>query len=127
MDTKTPENKKNSPRLKVLIIILSVLLVLSAGGLAAKYVYDNFFASDRASVTVPDAGQNAGQDGEQDTEQNAGQDGQNDPEDDADKPEDGTNAGSDTAGDDTANGGTADGNTTDVGTGNGGQSDGADA
>ena len=48
MDTKTPENKKNSPRLKVLIIILSVLLVLSAGGLAAKYVYDNFFASDRA-------------------------------------------------------------------------------
>lgn len=44
MDTKTPENKKNSPRLKVLIIILSVLLVLSAGGLAAKYVYDNFFA-----------------------------------------------------------------------------------
>ena len=54
MDTKTPENKKNSPRLKVLIIILSVLLILSAGGLAAKYVYDNFFASDRASVTVPD-------------------------------------------------------------------------
>ena len=54
MDTKTPENKKNSPRLKVLIIILSVLLVLSAGGLAAKCVYDNFFASDRASVTVPD-------------------------------------------------------------------------
>ena len=54
MDTKTPENKKNSPQLKVLIIILSVLLVLSAGGLAAKYVYDNFFASDRASVTVPD-------------------------------------------------------------------------
>lgn len=76
---------------------------------------------------APDAGQNAGQDGEQDTEQNAGQDGQNDPEDDADEPEDGTNAGSDTADDDTANGGTADGNTTDVGTGNGGQSDGADA
>ena len=76
---------------------------------------------------VPDAGQNAGQDGEQDTEQNAGQDGQNDPEDDADKPEDGTNAGSDTGDDDTANGGTADGNTTDVGTGTGGQSDGADA
>ena len=123
MDTKTPENKKNSPRLKVLIIILSVLLVLSAGGLAAKYVYDNFFASDRASVTVPDAGQ----DGEQDTEQNAVQDGQNDPADDADEPEDGTNAGSDTAGDDTANGGTTDGNTTDVGTGTGGQSDGADA
>lgn len=71
---------------------------------------------------VPDAGQNAGQDGEQDTEQNAGQDGQNDPADDADEPEDGTNAGSDTAGDDTANGGTAD-----VGTGTGGQSDGADA
>lgn len=71
---------------------------------------------------VPDAGQNAGQDGEQDTEQNAVQDGQNDPEDDADEPEDGTNAGSDTADDDTANGGTAD-----VGTGTGGQSDGADA
>ena len=71
---------------------------------------------------VPDAGQNAGQDGEQDTEQNAVQDGQNDPADDADEPEDGTNAGSDTADDDTANGGTAD-----VGTGTGGQSDGADA
>lgn len=71
---------------------------------------------------VPDAGQNAVQDGEQDTEQNAVQDGQNDPADDADEPEDGTNAGSDTADDDTANGGT-----TDVGTGNGGQSDGADA
>ena len=122
MDTKTPENKKNSPRLKVLIIILSVLLVLSAGGLAAKYVYDNFFASDRASVTVPDAGQNAVQDGEQDTEQNAVQDGQNDPADGGDEPEDGTNAGSDTADDDTTNGGN-----TDVGTGNGGQSDGADA
>ena len=71
---------------------------------------------------VPDAGQNAGQDGEQDTEQNAGQDGQNDPADGGDEPEDGTNAGSDTADDDTANGGT-----TDVGTETGGQSDGADA
>lgn len=71
---------------------------------------------------VPDAEQNAGQDGEQDTEQNAVQDGQNGPADDADEPEDGTNAGSDTADDDTANGGT-----TDVGTGTGGQSDGADA
>ena len=67
---------------------------------------------------VPDAGQNAGQDGEQD----AGQDGQNDPADGGDEPEDGTNAGSDTADDDTANGGT-----TDVGTETGGQSDGADA
>ena len=76
---------------------------------------------------VPDAGQNAGQDGEQDTEQNAGQDGQNDPADGGDEPEDGTNAGSDTADDDTANGGTTDGNTTDVGIGTGGQSDGADA
>ena len=76
---------------------------------------------------VPDAGQNAGQDGEQDNEQNAGQDGQNDPADGGDEPEDGTNAGSDTADDDTANGGTTDGNTTDVGIGTGGQSDGADA
>ena len=72
---------------------------------------------------VPDAGQNAGQDGEQD----AGQDGQNDPADGGDEPEDGTNAGSDAADDDTANGGTTDGSTTDVGTGTGGQSDGADA
>lgn len=66
-------------------------------------------------LPVPDAGQNAGQDG------------QNDPADGGDEPEDGTNAGSDTADDDTANGGTGNGNTTDVGTGNGGQSDGADA
>ena len=64
---------------------------------------------------VPDAGQNAVQDGQSDQ---AG---------DADEPEDGTNAGSDTADDDTANGGTTDGNTTDVGIGTGGQSDGADA
>lgn len=143
MDTKTPGNTKNSPRLKVLIIILSVLLVLSAGGIVGNNETGLHGSGTGASGTdaeqsadgtdgntlspVPDAGQNAGQDGEQDTEQNAVQDGQNDPADDADEPEDGTNAGSDTADDDTANGGTADGNTTDVGTGTGGQSDGADA
>ena len=52
-----------------------------------------------------------------DAGQSGEQDGQSDQAGDADEPEDGTNAGSDTAGDDTANGGT----------GTGGQSDGADA
>ena len=46
----SPKNK----RLKIAIIILAVLLVLSAGGLAARYVYLAFFASTQATVTVPD-------------------------------------------------------------------------
>lgn len=43
-----------SSRLKVVIIILAVLLVLSAGGLAARYVYLQFFAPTQSTVTVPD-------------------------------------------------------------------------
>lgn len=53
MDHQEQANPK-SKRLKIAIIILSVLLVLSAGGLAAQYVYLNFFAPAQATVTVPD-------------------------------------------------------------------------
>ena len=49
-----PEKDKRSSRLKLAIIILAVLLVLSAGGLAARYIYLNFFAPVQATVTVPD-------------------------------------------------------------------------
>lgn len=49
-----PGNDKRSSRLKLAIIILAVLLLLSAGGLAARYVYLNFFAPTQATVTVPD-------------------------------------------------------------------------
>lgn len=41
-------------RLKIIIIILAILLVLSAGGLAARMIYLNFFAPTQATVTVPD-------------------------------------------------------------------------
>ena len=47
--------EKNSPsRLRLLIIVLVVLLVLSAGGLTARYVYLRWFAPVQATVTVPD-------------------------------------------------------------------------
>lgn len=49
-----PGNDKKTSRLKIVIIFLSVLLVLSAGGLAARYIYLNFFAPTQATVTVPD-------------------------------------------------------------------------
>lgn len=45
---------KKPKRLKVIIIILSVLLVLSAGGLAARMIYLNFFAPTQSTATVPD-------------------------------------------------------------------------
>ena len=45
------EKKK---KLKIVIIILSVLLVLSAGGLAARYIYLQYFAPAQSTVTVPD-------------------------------------------------------------------------
>lgn len=41
-------------RLKIAIIILAVLLVLSTGGLAARYIYLAYFAPTQATVTVPD-------------------------------------------------------------------------
>ena len=49
-----PGIDKRSSRLKLAIIILAVLLVISAGGLAARYIYLNFFAPTQATVTVPD-------------------------------------------------------------------------
>lgn len=49
--------QKQAPRagrLKICIIILSVLLVLSAGGLAARMIYLNVFMPTQATVTLPD-------------------------------------------------------------------------
>ena len=43
-----------SSRLKIVMVILAVLLVISAGGLAARYVYLHFFAPAQSTVTVPD-------------------------------------------------------------------------
>ena len=43
-----------SSRLKIVMVILAVLLVLSAGGLAARYIYLQFFAPAQSTATVPD-------------------------------------------------------------------------
>lgn len=48
------QKQTKSKRLKIAIIILAVLLVLSAGGLAARFVYLQFFAPAQTTVTVPD-------------------------------------------------------------------------
>ncbi len=48
------EKMPASNRLKIVIIILAVLLVLSAGGLAARYLYLQFFAPTQTTVAVPD-------------------------------------------------------------------------
>lgn len=49
------EQERNGPSgMKVVIVVLAVLLVLSAGGLAARYVYLRWFAPAQATVTVPD-------------------------------------------------------------------------
>lgn len=51
------EQKEKMPvlkRLKIIIIVLAVLLVLSAGGLTARYVYLQYFAPSEATVAVPD-------------------------------------------------------------------------
>ena len=50
---ETQEQTKTK-RLRIAIIILAVLLVLSAVGLAARYIYLAFFAPTQATVTVPD-------------------------------------------------------------------------
>lgn len=51
---KEPGKDKKTPRLKIVIIILAVLLVLSAGGLVVRYVYLNFFSPAQTTATVPD-------------------------------------------------------------------------
>ena len=51
------ENQEKTPvpkRLKIAIIILAVLLVLSGGGLAARYIYLQYFAPAQTTATVPD-------------------------------------------------------------------------
>lgn len=41
-------------KLKIAIIVLSVLLVFSAGGLAARYIYLQYFSPAQTTTTVPD-------------------------------------------------------------------------
>lgn len=41
-------------RLKIAAIVLAVLLTVSAGGLASRYIYLYFFAPTQSTVTVPD-------------------------------------------------------------------------
>lgn len=51
---KQEQTLQKSARLKIVIIILAVLLVLSAGGLAARYIYFTYFAPAQSTVTVPE-------------------------------------------------------------------------
>lgn len=48
------EQPSKAKRLKIAIIILAVLLILSGGGLAARYIYLQYFAPAQATATVPD-------------------------------------------------------------------------
>ncbi len=48
------ERAAKPARLKVVMIVLAILLVLSAGGLVARYVYLQYTASTQTSTTVPD-------------------------------------------------------------------------
>ena len=48
------ETSPKSAKLKIVIIILAVLLVLSAGGLAGRYIYLHFAAPTQTTATVPD-------------------------------------------------------------------------
>lgn len=48
------EQPPRAKRLKIAIIILAVLLVLSAGGLAARYIYLAYFAPTQSTAAVPD-------------------------------------------------------------------------
>ena len=62
---KQEQTLQKFARLKIVIIILAVLLVLSAGGLAVRYIYLAFFAPAQSTVTVPDnlIGENTQSDG----------------------------------------------------------------
>ena len=48
------EQPSKAKRLKIAIIILAVLLILSGGGLAARYIYLEYFAPAQITATVPD-------------------------------------------------------------------------
>ena len=48
------EQPLKAKRLKIAIIILAVLLTLSGGGLAARYIYLEYFAPTQTTATVPD-------------------------------------------------------------------------
>ena len=48
------EQPSKAKRLKIAIIILAVLLILSGGGLAARYIYLQYFTPAQATATVPD-------------------------------------------------------------------------
>lgn len=48
------QTQKKNTHIKAIIITLVILLILSAGGLAARYIYINFFANTQTTATVPD-------------------------------------------------------------------------
>ena len=48
----TQEGQKFKWR-KIVVVILATLLVISAGGLAARYIYLHFFTPEQTTVTVP--------------------------------------------------------------------------
>lgn len=52
-EAPNPERSRKSG-VKVAILVLAVLVVLSGGGLAARYVYLSFLAPSQATATVPD-------------------------------------------------------------------------
>ena len=50
-----PKSERGKPSpIKIVILILAVLLALSAGGLAARFIYLAWFAPAQSIVTVPD-------------------------------------------------------------------------
>ncbi len=53
MDNQKKATPKSTP-VKIIIVVMAVLLVLSAGGLAARYIYLTYLASSQATVTVLD-------------------------------------------------------------------------
>ncbi len=51
---KQPEKTSAAKQLKIIIIVLAVLLVVSAGGLAARQIYRQILAPSQATAAVPD-------------------------------------------------------------------------
>ena len=64
------EQPARANRLKIAIIVLAVLMVLSAGGLAARYLYLYFTATAQTTTVVPD--NLIGEEPESSSEENSG-------------------------------------------------------
>lgn len=84
MPKSAPDKKKKlSPQI-IVIIVLAILVAISAGALATRYIYLNFFDNSKATVTIEDnlIGDNNNQDAESnqnaDTDQSADTNPEND-------------------------------------------------